>query len=676
MVVTMSTAESQRARHRARATASSHSVVDRLRQSATTLQSQVIEEKTAKKQVQAMYVRLFSVFGRCSLHVTEDPLVSCEVRVVHTASMGAIACQTAVNFLLECLNIESISSVSSSIGETIAPSLPPTTGKISTRSRASSKSTPVETTPVTVNTTAIKLAKVIENARTQLLNKVLILLRATCLSWQCVGAVFVNSDGQHNKNSLHVDVTNIMIALNNLHRCFEQALAAIITAQHLYQLQVVHFEEETEDMFTSSFGDQLELNNHIFTEINNVANKLELLLIPHLLALGISSLPSLRSSEERLPNNSTPLLDTPTMMTTETPPPPPPPPSTNTDNGVVGVLQQFHTACQFSYLATSSDLLIRVIHAQITVQSIHLEDKTTPGHASLVSMMDLCTRLRTELVGTGLVGPLSSSEQNNGPVSLVLSRNSQRTMTSHPGVMEGIEADDRQQIAYGLSRTILQSLIACFTNLSHVVASSMVNRDEGTMMQHILPITVSPAQLRICLSDIGKVKDCLVTTNIGTSTTATTTTTTTTNTENDANPFRLKMVHYACKGEEDVLWHLLLDHPSMSSHTSYSHNNHNDNYSQNLSNISGVDNGHRDQCRSDWMALAGWHERAKEYHNQLVEWEQVTDPPCHCMVVDITPLDTPCWCLTTNRCLTPLVSVYNYVPLSYSTIHHPIPLMG
>ena len=605
--VTMSAAESHRARLRARATASSHSAVDRLRETATTLRCQLVATEEAKKHAHAMHVRLFAVFGRCSLHATEDPLLSCEVSVVHTASMGSVVSQTAVNFLIECLTTESMStsSTSTTITETSAPPPPITTGKIATRSRASSKSVPVETLPAAVNTTTTKLITVVEKVRTHLLSKVLILLRATCLSWQSVGAVLATTGTNNIKDSLHVDVTNIMFASNNLYRCFEQALGAIVTAQHFHQLQVVHVDGDADGMFTSTFDDQLESNNHIFSEVTMASNKLEHLLSAHLTSLGIFSVPSLRSFVELSQSSPSSINSEPSTYT-------------NADNGV-WILQQFHTACQLSYFATSSDLLAHVVHAQLTVQSMQVDDKSTTSNSTLVSMLDLCTRLRSDLSATGLLTP--SSERGSGPIHLSITRN--RIIPISTGVIEGIEDDDRQQ-AHVVLKTIGQSLLACFTNLSHVLASSVAanaNGEEDSTILRIPRITISPAQLRVCLSDIGSIKDCLVTTNSGGAAASTATP----NTDNDSNPFRLKMVHYACKGEEDVLWQLLLDHPAMQTHTSHSHS-HSSSHSHShvIISSSGTDMGSRDKRRSEWMALAAWRERAQEFHNQLTGWEQVT----------------------------------------------------
>ena len=617
----MSAAESQRARLRARATASSHSAVDRLRETATKLHCQLVGTEKAKKRAEAMHVRLFAVFGRSPLHATEDPLLSCEMSVVHNASMGATVSQAAMSFFIECLSltVESLTSSMATTESTAPAPVPNPTGKIATRSRASSKSIPADNTtapppapgsaPVAVNKMTTKLIHVLEKVRTHLLSKVLILLRATCLSWQCAGAVLATTGTNNIKDSLHVDVTNIMSASNNLRRCFEQALAAIVTAHQLYQLQVVHLDGDIDTMFTSSFDDQLELNNHIFSEVDMASSKLEYLLSAHLASLGILPVPPLNSFEELSKSIPSSAADNNTMVNAELAS------GKHTDDGV-WILQQFHMACQLSYFATSSDLLARIVHAQISMESMGIDDKSTTGSSTLISMLDLCTRLRTELCATGLLTP--SSEKSAGPIHLAITRT--RAVAASTGVSEDVEEDDRQQ-ANGILKTIRQSLFACFTNLSQVVASSNNHGDEDSIVHRTPRIIVSPAQLRVCLSDIGSVQDCLITANSGSSTAVS-------NAENDANPFRLKMVHYACKGEEDVLWQLLADHPTMQTHANHNHNNSSSNHSHSSISSSGTDIGNGPgQRRSEWMTLAAWHARAREAHNQLVVWIQVNTLP-------------------------------------------------
>lgn len=524
-----------------------------LRNKILSLTSQLDIKTSLALQWKAQHVRMYSIFGKSSLFTVESEYCGREVAAVDSAARCSAVSQQLLQFILQKLM----------------------QGKVTLPGQRLSISTfnlDVESNEISpIKSSSSKELKL--EIQTVLIRQVLILLKATCLSWQCAGVVLSGSKG------LDIDAGLSLIGT---------------TLNSLIEIVQLSVERQLVEGTQSLSG---VIDDKVSADIEDVILQAEKLLEPSFESFGLCALPSIPSLQAgRKGSISIPskhLLISP-IVTDDT--------LTEADNS----LRRFHLSCQSSYLTIGSDLLAAFVHSRTTSTAPFGAITQSPLSSPLTSstrlstdddsytessksgnyvsssnsnthhgaVVDLCRTIRTDLDSCGLLTP-------RGMLTV-----SMRTSTSP-------RKEDRKEDSSGQSKEINESgcftpsdvinvnLSTCFNQLLDIVLNS---HSHGSGIEEI---NASPAQLRVCLTKISLIKSMLTQHN-----------STTSHMSPPKISDQINVVNLASSDDIDNLWEAL---------TMISKNENSDS-----------DSSH--QVRK-WDDFSPWRVRVKFQKDQLEQWE-------------------------------------------------------
>ena len=492
---------------------------------------------------------MYSIFGKSSLFSVESEYCGREVAAVDSAARSSAVSQQLLQFTLQKLMEGKVT-------------LPGQRLSISTFNLDAENN---EMSPIK-NSSSKELKQEIQ---TVLIRQVLVLLKATCMSWQCAGVVLSGSKG------LDVDAGLSLIGTT---------LNSLI---EIVQLSVErHLVEGTQSLSGV-------IDDKVSTDIENVILQAEKLLEPSFESFGLCALPSIpslqagRKGSISIPSKDlsiSPIITDGTL--------------TEAENS----LRRFHLSCQSSYLTIGSDLLAAFVHSRTTSTAPFGAITQSPLSSPLTSSTRLSTDddSYTESSKSGNYVSSSNSNTHHGAVvdlcrtirtdlnscGLLTSRGmltvSMRTSTSprkEDSSGQSKEVNDSGFITP--SDVINSNLSTCFNQLLDIVLNS---HSHGSGIEEI---NASPAQLRVCLTKISLIKSMLAQNNL-----------TTSHMSPPKISDQINVVNLASSDDIDSLWEAL---------TVISKNENSDS-----------DSSH--QIRK-WDDFSPWRVRVKAQKDQLQQWE-------------------------------------------------------
>ena len=498
-------------------------------------------------QWKAQHVRMYSIFGKSSLFTVESEFCGREVAAVDTAARCSAVSQQLLQFILQKLM----------------------EGKVNLPGQRLSISTfnlDIENNEMSpIKSSSSKELK--QEIQTVLIRQVLILLKATCLSWQCAGVVLSGSKG------LDVDAGLSLVGT---------------TLNSLIEIVQLSVERQLVEGTQSLSGI---IDDKVSTDIENVILQAEKLLEHSFELFGLCALPAVPSLQAgRKGSISIPSKDLSIspIVTGGT--------LTDAENS----LRRFHLSCQSSYLTIGSDLLAAFVHSRTsstapfgaitqsplsspltsstrlsTDDDSYTESSKSGNYVSSSNthhgaVVDLCRTIRTDLDSCGLLTP-------RGMLTV-----SMRTSTSPR--KEDSSGQSKEINESGLitpSDVINLNLSLCFNQLLDIVLNS---HSHGSGIEEI---NASPAQLRVCLTKISLIKSMLTQHNSSTS-----------HMSPQKISDQINVVNLASSDDIDSLWEAL---------TIISKNENSDS-----------DSSH--QIRK-WDDFSPWSARVKVQKDQLQQWE-------------------------------------------------------
>jgi hypothetical protein len=359
-----------------------------------TLRSQIRTKAASVNELRVLNTRMNSMFSRCSLYSLEGVLSAREVLAVTTATSGSAISQSILQSILLRLKQDKIHPSQHRI-------------RLSTVSEDSDGDGEA-TRESTLSTLKISSSRKLKTAvDSKVLRKTLLLLRATCLSWQLASTILSTDWQVSGEGDLFSSATT------SLHNVFQRVQESQVANQE-------GFTGEGEPNSTVEHDDAL------FAEVEHLTLHAEDLIQPLLNSLALTPLPPLENLQPSRKGSISAskgedIEITSTKKLTSQP-------QSNPS------LRHFYLACHSSYLALSSDLLAAFISARIipgrsfspspsplTVSpgafseeecSLTLnsdlpspkENAPAPSpHSAAVS--DLCKTLRIEIESIGLLQP-------------------------------------------------------------------------------------------------------------------------------------------------------------------------------------------------------------------------------------------------------------------------------
>lgn len=202
------------------------------------------------KKYKAKYSRIYDIFGRCSLYATEEALCTFEICVIETAALGSLVSSTILKHVIRKLSPEKKSDLFN---------------RISTNEYSGSDSgaldSPLKMQFVPVESSAVR--------------KILMLLKATCLSWQCAGTVLAGGTGTGGTGG--VDEDRLRGVTRSLQDVFEKLRIS------------------SSDDGIDGNEEGVQFNENLYAELEVLVTRTEQIIQPSLISASINPLPPLPS---------------------------------------------------------------------------------------------------------------------------------------------------------------------------------------------------------------------------------------------------------------------------------------------------------------------------------------------------------------------------------------------
>ena len=587
-----------------------------LNEKISSLTTELNRSNTATNQWKASHVRMESVFGRTSLFSTESALCGREVAVVAAAALGSTVSQMYLQLILDRFVSDNRSTAVDQ--------------RISLLSLSGDEN---ENESINGNENEYENENMLKKPTLQLKNvrevdvgtirQVMVVLRATCVCWHCVGFVLGDANG--------VDISGIVSTTSSaLHHLFE--VLQTLLDQHKQKHQHKHEHKHTKHQHIKTYNsvEELEhLDDNLIREIECATSKLTELLCPHFQSMGILDLPLIPifSSGKRGTGTSN-SGDNHTATT---------PSSVNFNYGNDS-LRNFHLSCQSSYLSLGCHLFAAFMSSKISNMKSYTSPSSTystsaspltansriseedgsgfneipkgivPSGSSphLGVISEMCATVRTELESLGLLSAggilyaLRRSEiLSEGPKGGEIEskkdekeKDNEKVEKSAITIEKNIVVDVRDEIKL--------FLLDCFDQLIRVLAAS------GSSLTD--EINVSPALLRACLSNLSDIKSLIIPQN--------------SNLKMSGNNFDIiNVINILSSNDIDMLWQLLLNNDNnIDTNNNNNNNNDDDNDTGNT-----VINNHVNNKDNKWDNLLKWKKRSKIHSNTLQIWEKSQD---------------------------------------------------
>ena len=562
-----------------------------LTQRVGSLSTELDRSNTSVKQLKASHVRMESIFGNNSFFSTENLICIREVSTVATATLGSSISQFLLQFIFGRLLPEKHLATTDQKMSQLLLNENDENNNDNDNDNKNGRNLP-----------RLQL-KNVHDVDVEGVRQALILLRATCISWQVVGCVVSATDGDDKEANISA---SLYAATSTLHQLFE-----IVRTQ----LDQHHYEEY------ENFDDK------IFKEIENATNDMEVLLRPHLDFLGIQELPRLPLFQSARKATS-PILDLSTISASLLY-------SGDRDN-----IRCFHLSCHSSYLTLGSDLLAAFISSKIsasrclfspsslysatasplTSSSRLSEDDSngyiegpkgiTPGPSPHWGVIcDMCTSIRTELESIGLL--------TSGKVLNVVNK-----LGTLNGGAKGRDVGKEEEVISPIENKIIVDgrtemkvlLSSCFEQLLGIfVTSGALSIDD---------LNVSPALMRACLSNISDIKSLFTPQNQSLKSV-------------DINSDSIHVINIISNKDIDTLWQLLLSNDNYIDNDLHNIQDNNTNDDININNVINIDIQYKKNEK--WDNIAQWMKRTKTHKKSLKILEKSQD---EIILVKKTLIDT------------------------------------
>ena len=403
---------------------------------------------------------MYSVFGKSTLYTVESEYCGREVAAVESAAKCSAVSQLLLQFVLQKLMERKVTSSSQRFSISTL-NFDDDNGELS----------PIRSMPS---------KEVKQEIQTVLIRHLLVLLKATCLSWQCAGLVLSGSRGL----DADAGLTAIGVSLNSL----------LDIVQSSIERQQI---EPTQSLATV-------FDEKISTEIENVISQAEKLLEQSFETLGLCALPPLPSILSGRKGSISPKELSISPVSTA-----------GGLSDCENSLRRFYVSCQSSYLTIGSDLLAAYVHSRTpssapfgaplasplsspltgSTRASADDDSYTessksayPSSSHHGAVSDLCRTIRLDLESCELSTP--------GGLLTV----SMRSSTS-PRKEDSSGKETSEAALFTPSDAINLNLALCFNQLLDIVLNS---HGPGTD-----EINASPAQLRVCLTKISIIRNML-----------------------------------------------------------------------------------------------------------------------------------------------------------------------